>query len=405
MASLSSHRAELYIGRICLGIALAGAAFLAWMSLTGKAIGGCGPGSGCNEVLSSRWAYWVGIPVSIPAFVIYLALWAATSAGESSNRGSVRNLAWIATMGLGALVIIAALWFGFLQHSVLRHWCRFCLATHSAGVAASVCLLHRALRACPDGRPPEGGASRSTALSLGLGTSLLAFVVLVAGQVLVKKRLYNVGAFSVQTGQSSRQFELFDGRFGLDPDDVPLVGSDTSPRFVVLLFDYTCSHCRRLHPLIRESVAHFKGQLAVIVLPAPLDSDCNPLIRQTLPPNLGACDYARLALAVWRARRSVFQEFDDWLIEADEQPSPDQARKKAESLVGKDALADALDSRWVKDQLKMDVQLYVASSTAMHNARLPQLIFADSVAYGTFEETQALEQLVDSHRAFTRKAP
>jgi hypothetical protein len=47
----------------------------------------------------------------------------------------------------------------------------------------------------------------------------------------------------------------------------------------------------------------------------------------------------------------------------------------------------------------------MASSSAIRNARLPQLIFADAVAYGDIEDTEALEHLIQSHRPFARPAP
>ncbi len=329
----------------------------------------------------------------------------ATASNDSGIGERRRRLAQIATISLSGLVVAAACWFGYLQYFVLGHWCRFCLVTHFGAVVASACLLHQAFRNCPKGNSPNRNDGRSAGFRLGLGLSLLGFGILLAGQVLVKGRLYGVTAIAVQTGQSSRQLVLFNGRFALDPDELPLVGSNSAPRFVVFLFDYTCGHCRRLHPLLRDAAAHFEGQLAIIALPAPLDTDCNPLIPQTQPANFGACDYARLGLAVWRARPSAFRDFDDWLFGSDAQPSPDQARAKAEALVGKDALEEALSGSWVNVQLKLDVQLYIASSTAMHNARLPQLIFADAVAYGNIEDSEALEHLIKSHRSFVRAGP
>jgi uncharacterized membrane protein len=400
-----TERAEIWTARFCLLVALSGAAYLAWISLTGRAVGGCGPGSGCGDVLSSHWAYWAGIPVSIPAFIVYLTMMVATVWGDSVLDGRVRRLAGIATVSLSGMVVAAAIWFGFLQYVVLGHWCRFCLAVHVAAVIASACLLHQAFRNRTKGNCLDGNDDRSKCIRVGLGLSLLGFVTLLGGQVLVKKRFFGVAAIAVQTGQGSRQLVLFNGRFALDPDELPVVGSKSAPRFVIFLFDYTCIHCRRLHPLLKDAAAHFNGDLAIIALPAPLETECNPLIPETQLANYGACKYARLGLAVWHARPSAFPNFDDWLFESEELASPDQARAKAESLVGKDALDKELSGTWVNDQLKMDVQLYIASSTAMHNARLPQLIFADAVAYGDIEDSEALEHLVKSHRAFLRPGP
>lgn len=341
--------------------------------------------------------------MSVPALVVYLCLFLATLDADPA-RGE-RRLARAATIGLSGLVVVAALWFGFLQYAVLRHWCRFCLATHSSAVVASACLFHLAIRNSRKAAVLNRDEGLSKEIRVGLGMSLLGFVVLLGGQLVARKHSYGLAAMTTQTGRSPRQLDLFNGRFALNPDDLPQVGSNSAPTFAVCLFDYTCVHCRRLHPLLKDAAAHSKGQLSIITLPAPLDSDCNPLIPATQPANFGACDYARLGLAVWRTRPNAFREFDDWLLGSGELPSPDQARAKAEALVGRDALEEALRGSWVRDQLKWDVQLYMASSAAIRNARLPQLIFADAVAYGDIEDTEALEHLIQSHRPFARPAP
>lgn len=50
--------------------------YLAGLKLAGKtsSLAGCGQGSGCGNVLGSEWPQLFGIPVSLLAFVIYLAL-------------------------------------------------------------------------------------------------------------------------------------------------------------------------------------------------------------------------------------------------------------------------------------------------------------------------------------------
>src|ERR1051326_8126105 len=76
-----------WLARLWLLVALCGAGFLVAVSFSGAAVAGCGPGSGCNQVLASRWAYWFGLPVSLPGFVVYFFLLASTWAlGRTSMR-------------------------------------------------------------------------------------------------------------------------------------------------------------------------------------------------------------------------------------------------------------------------------------------------------------------------------
>jgi uncharacterized membrane protein/protein-disulfide isomerase len=398
-------RPQILLARSCLLLAIAGASYLAAISLTNGAVAGCGPGSGCSQVLASRWAYWFGIPVSIPALAAYIALlvttWRIEPGQDAQRHGAVR----LAMAALSGMVVAAALWFVFVQYAILGKWCPFCLITHSCAVAASVCLLHFVFRNLRNDPPPASGSRRPAGLGLGLGIAVLGFAVLVAGQNLVKKRLYGLGELAVQAASNSQRVVLFDGRFALDPGEVPVLGSTSAREFAVCLFDYTCVHCRRLHPLLKAAAERSGGRFAVISLPAPLDAACNPLVSETQAANRGACDYARLGLAVWRARPAGFPDFDEWLLASDSPPPLDEARAKAEALVGKDALAEALASPWVRDQLNADVKLYIASSTATQNERLPQIIFADSVAYGQIDDAAELKALIDSHEPLRRTIP
>ena len=389
---------QILLARSCLLLAIAGASYLAAISLTNGAVAGCGSDSGCSQVLASRWAYWFGIPVSIPALGAYIILLVTTWRIEPGQDAQRQRAARLAMAALSGMVVAAALWFVFVQYAILGKWCPFCLITHSCAVAASVCLLHFVFRNPQESRRPAG-------LGLGLGIAVLGFAVLVAGQVLVKKRLYGLGELAVQAAPSSQRVVLFNGRFALDPGEVPVLGSASAREFAVCLFDYTCVHCRRLHPLLKAAAERSGGRFAVISLPAPLDAACNPLVSETQAANRGACDYARLGLAVWRARPAGFPDFDEWLLRSDSPPTLDEARAKAEALVGKDALAEALASPWVRDQLNADVKLYIASSTATQNARLPQLIFADSVAYGQIGDAAELKALIDSHQPLRRMIP
>ena len=48
---------------------------LATLSQSGN-VPGCGPDSGCDKVLNSKWAYWLGIPVSLPGLGLYAVFFA-----------------------------------------------------------------------------------------------------------------------------------------------------------------------------------------------------------------------------------------------------------------------------------------------------------------------------------------
>jgi uncharacterized membrane protein len=398
-------RLSLLAARVFLLLALSGASYLAFVSLSGEGVAGCGPGSGCNRVLSSRWAYWLGIPVSLPAIAVYLGLLLATWTGDQTAPLVNRRPAWFLTLALGGLIVLAAGWFALLQYAIIKHWCKFCLATHASALMSVGLLICAALGNPPAPTPAQGRPWRLPKLALGGAAAVFGLALLIIGQLAVKKPLYIVAKMSGRAlAFNSRTFNLYDGQFVLDPDALPLMGLPSATNYIVCLFDYTCVHCRRLHPLLRGAVRSCSGGLAIISLPVPLDAECNRVLRKTLPANANACEYARLGLAVWRVHPAAFTEFDDWLFDSDPLPPPDQARARAEQLAGREALARALADSWVRRQLNTDVDLYVANSRLLRNTHLPQLIFDNAAIAGAIEDMDDLMRQIHQHAPLNRGA-
>src|SRR5437764_12666976 len=76
----------IWIARVCFAAATAVAAWLLFYALTEKPMAGCGPGSPCDRVMGSAWAYWLNIPVSAPALAVYLTLFVSSLAFTSRNQ-------------------------------------------------------------------------------------------------------------------------------------------------------------------------------------------------------------------------------------------------------------------------------------------------------------------------------
>src|SRR5450432_2760436 len=130
-------RRLIWLARICLVVALCGAGYLGSVALKGGPVTGCGPGSGCDRVLSSHWAYWLGVPVSLPAIAVYLSLLAVTVTVNRQRSPGLQQASLHLIITLSLLVLVSALWFLLVQRLAIHAWCKFCLATHvSAGWAA-----------------------------------------------------------------------------------------------------------------------------------------------------------------------------------------------------------------------------------------------------------------------------
>lgn len=394
--SHSSLNRLIWLAVGCLLLAICGAGYLATVSLSGGSVAGCGQESGCNHVLSSRWAYWFGLPVSVPAAGLYLLLFAATIAAWRSSNPTTQTRARTLIFTLGPLAIGAAFWFVLLQAFVLKSWCKVCLATHASVSLAIFFLLVTFARARLHSNSAEAASPRRY-LGLGASSTILGLAVLVIGQAAVNQRLYLVSPLSGSSALSGGQLLLHHGTFKLNAGELPRLGSSSATNFIVSVFDYTCTHCRALHPLLMAAESKYSGQLAIISLPMPLDANCNPLFLVTAPANENSCEYARLALAVWRARPEVFREFDDWMFTSPAPPALREARRKAQMLAGKQALEVALSGAWIKRQLDTDIALYQANGRMIGDARLPQLVIGDVVTHGTMQRLEDLTQLLQLH--------
>lgn len=112
----------------------------------------CGPGGGCEVVLTSRFATIGGFPIAAVGAVYYAvaSLLAWTPMGAWSRRTAAAFAALTGT----AFAVSAALF--LVQATVLHAWCRFCLV--SAGITtilfACALALLRAVRRAPDIEEP-----------------------------------------------------------------------------------------------------------------------------------------------------------------------------------------------------------------------------------------------------------
>ncbi|MSU21208.1 MAG: hypothetical protein EXS30_07410 [Pedosphaera sp.] len=398
--------------RAFLIVAIAMAGYLAWASLSGGSLAGCGPESGCDRVMQSRWAYWLGIPVSIPALLTYFGILAATFSARESAFAERQKLSWNVIIILSVTMTGAALWFIGLQLFVLKSFCPFCMTAHSSGLIAAAILLNNVpiQPANTKLKRPETAFAVNPAVRNKLALAgVFGVAILMAGQVLVTKQqrhqVRSVAASSarVETPKNEpRKLELHAGKFQLLLDEMPMMGSPAASNVMVSLFDYTCHHCRDMHGMLLEVQQRFSNHLAIVTLPMPLDANCNYLMTRTPSAHVNACEYARLGLAVWRADPKAFPQFDSWVF-APSPPLPVAAVKQyAEDLVGREKLEAALTNGWVKSQIQTDVAIYDANKRLMTNGSMPQLIVGQAISIGALNGVDQLFNLVAEHFGLKR---
>jgi len=361
--------------RLLLLIAVGVSAYLVYASF-GTSVAGCGPDSGCDKVLQSRWSRWFGVPVSAFSLAVYGALFAATLRFRRKAEPAIERATWRIIIPLAVVAVLSVLYFAALQIFVLKQVCRFCMTVHGAGLIASVLLLIQApIRQAPE-KPWQ--AEKQVFVPPRIAgilclIAVAAFGLFAGGQAIHKEKSYT--------------FRTYDSRFQFDLNDVPLIGSPRNTNAIISVFDYTCHHCRIMHFHLMEAHRKLSNQLSIISLPNPLDSRCNPNVRQTPPPHRQACDYAKLGLAVWRANRKAQHQFDDWIFDPPEPPPLDKAQQYAADLVGSNQLARAMQDPWVEKTLQQGIAVYSTNYLHLKMGNMPQLIIGTNIVGGTFRDT------------------
>ena len=103
-----------------VGMALT--AYLSWAASSGSGLQGCGVDSGCDAVLSSRWATLLGAPTAVWGLLAYGAL-AGLAFGP---RGGWR---WIATWTLSFVGVLYSVYLTTVSVTMLGATCPYCLTS------------------------------------------------------------------------------------------------------------------------------------------------------------------------------------------------------------------------------------------------------------------------------------
>jgi protein-disulfide isomerase len=276
---------------------------------------------------------------------------------------------------LATAAVGAACWFLGLQFLMLESYCSYCITAHVCGLVLAAFVFWNnpfPWRRSPGDdnltRPPTA----PELILLGCGGT----AVLIAGQLLVvpRPRDMNVLEIAGPTGSA----------IAVDATAHPRLGSPHAKHVVVELFDYTCSHCRTMDRYLVEARRRYGEQLTIVALVVPLHPDCNPYIESVKPGKENACEHARLALAVWRAKPEAFEAFHIWLL--DSRPTPEEARQHAAEQIGAEALAQALADEALNREIAANVKVY----RQLGGGQVPKLVSGSHATEGEPANAQAL---------------
>ena len=371
-------------------LALAG--WMLFHSLTGARMVGCGAGSGCDSVMGSPWAYVLGgVPVSLPAAVSYLliALCILFLGGETEEDRSLDRFLRPLLLVLAGALVGAALWFSYLQLFVLHAFCKYCTLLHLLGCVLAFWLL--SLSKQPKRRPGRPG--RSLSLSKGRpergvalrqaqgpprtvperveGPAVWFLAGLAAAALFAFVQARTLPAAAYDAGRTEASLPTFaDG-------EVPVLGPSDAPEELTLLFDFQCSHCRRLHQVLPELLAKAGGQYRIRLCPVPLSPACNPYIPATgVDRFAGSCALTRYALAVWYARPEAYEAYWDELLGGGPSTGSGgavgEAEAAARAILGAEFAAATKDPR-IDAYLRKVEELFGRTSSA-EKSGVPRLI-------------------------------
>ncbi|MFI4859761.1 MAG: vitamin K epoxide reductase family protein [Phycisphaerales bacterium JB063] len=392
-------------------IALLLAAYLAWQGFTTAQLAGCGEGTGCDVVLNSAWSKVFGVPVGLFAAVNYGVMLGLTFALTPKRSAKTLLLAGRLLVILSVATILAISWFVALQVFVIEELCKYCLADHAAGLVAAVLVLFLvgragrqdvAVDASADDSAPETQVSSPSVPGPAPALSWQAFAVCAligllctsafAGvQVAFKPKLYQTQDIDLADtfGGDGREISLSGGRYTFYVNQLPLLGSPDAEHIMIAMVDYQCPHCRTMNERLQKAMDLYGDQVAIIFLPMPLDSECNP--GMTGQKFAGSCELGRLCLAVGRESPEAYVKFHQWLF--NEVPSLEVARRYAEKLVGAERLNAHFESGWVNHQLTMDINAHRDTG----GGGVPKLFIGSQVITGSVETDEELFKLLENN--------
>jgi uncharacterized membrane protein len=358
------------IVRVLAAIGLAISGYLLFLKLNGTitSIRGCGGSGGCENVLGSKWSQWFGIPVSAFSTLLYAGLIAVTF---KSSKYVLKAIA--------VVLLAAALWFIGLQIFVIKSFCPWCCATHLVGIAAALAIL-KAISIT------KVEYSRGPATLVGL----VLFSALVLGQIFGPEpeshRIDEDNSFVGVTPEpetsapalspaESRVISFQNGSKSYRVDDFPLLGPPMATHILVKYFDYTCASCLDVEGDLEKLMEKHPKDVAVLVLPTPINRACNPYLTNNMSDHQHACELARLGLAAWKAAPDQFAKVHKILFSRPVVDGP-SARERLIRFIPASKLDAALADPWVEKVLKSNVEDFRILTSA--NPAMPKILLIDS---------------------------
>jgi uncharacterized membrane protein/protein-disulfide isomerase len=193
----------------------------------------------------------------------------------------------------------------------------------------------------------------------------------------------------------TREVTFLNGRIKINVYDEAVLGSPEAKHIVLELMDYTCPHCRKAYAQIEDGLDRYGDQVAVVIMPVPLELECNKMVPSTDPMHRGACKFAELTLAVAKADPRKFADFHGFLLaDEDKPPTSAQAVIRAFRMTDRKKLREVSDDPKIKARIQNYIRLFSTLSAQNRGSEtsfgLPVQIIGDTVISGDMTTDEML---------------
>lgn len=345
-------------------------------SISEHSLIGCSQGTNCNTVLGSKWSFLFGIiPVSALAAGAYLTLLACLILTVSKWTGQQeREFLFHAILVVSGAIVGCAIWFIWLQSHMIKAFCPYCMTAHILGIAISVLTVIWCVKQKP-------------------GHSVLNIVF----------GLFIAIALAV-VQYSTTPLTLAERGFTREPlpelsaQELPVTGDPDAPHVITLLYDWQCSHCRKIHNMLPDVVDILSGKVAFILCPISLSRECNPLIPQGSTDRFtGSCQLLHIGLALWRTDPIAYSRYEEWYwgdpAKGWNPPSVEDATAYASDLIVAEKLEQAINDPWIDSYMQTVLQIFGRTSSEGRSA-VPRFIYNNDWLIPEADDASALASLI-----------
>ena len=308
---------------LCLALSLAGLCVTAYLTfihlalLRGELYGGpiCGGGDSffnCHAVTDSKFASFLGIPLSLWGVLSYLVTLALAFIAWRIPRSAGQALT--AIVGLSGAYLLVDLFLLGVMVLQIHALCPLCLMTDLINLFLLLSakeglsrpwkeVVRQVPEACKAFLPGRGGAPAGLLWGI-LGTGFLGILAVHASSQRVSQTPGSLQGEIVQRLRAG-------ARVKVEAAGSPRVGSPNAPVQLVMFMDFLCPTCQRAAQHNTVALAAHPRDLSLVVKQFPLDRACNTAIPSSTHP--GSCRLA--AAAACAHEQGKFGPFHERLIQ------------------------------------------------------------------------------------------